>query len=238
RAHAARAHLERQARHAVHRRRHRRATPHLLYGSLSRAALSEAHLGARTLLQRLRRPGARGRVLHRVFAVGHVPRREQSLDAPCPRAHRRHGALAPAGLPGGRLDAEVAESSYTNIMIATHADALVAEAINKGFHGFDYQLAYAAVYKDAMTPPEGDTTRDWHDRQPGVPYEARPGLTYYKQLGYIPVDKTAESASETLEDAYDDYAVAQVARAVGRKADYRFFVNRAHNYRNLYNSAR
>ena len=128
--------------------------------------------------------------------------------------------------------------SYTNIMIATHADALVAEAINKGFHGFDYQLAYAAVYKDAMTPPEGDTTRDWHDRQPGVPYEARPGLTYYKQLGYIPVDKTAESASETLEDAYDDYAVAQVARAVGRKADYRFFVNRAHNYRNIYNSAR
>ena len=81
-------------------------------------------------------------------------------------------------------------------------------------------------------------TRDWHDRQPGVPYEARPGLTYYKQLGYIPVDKTAESASETLEDAYDDYAVAQVARAVGRKADYRFFVNRAHNYRNIYNSAR
>src|SRR5439155_648955 len=97
---------------------------------------------------------------------------------------------------------------------------------------------YTAFYKDAMTPPEGDMTRDWHDRQPGVPYEARPGLTYYKQLGYIPVDKTAESASETLEDAYDDYAVAQVARAVGRKAEYRFFVNRSHNYRNIYNSAR
>ena len=47
--------------------------------------------------------------------------------------------------------------SYTNIMIATHADAVVAEAINKGFHGFDYHLAYKAVYKDAMTPPAGDT---------------------------------------------------------------------------------
>ena len=128
--------------------------------------------------------------------------------------------------------------SYTNIMIATHADAVVAEAINKGFHGFDYELAYAAVHKDAMTAPDGDTTRDWHDRQPGVPYEARPGLTYYKQLGYVPVDKTAESASETLEDAFDDYAVAEVAKAAGREADYRFFINRSRNYRNLYDSAR
>ena len=130
--------------------------------------------------------------------------------------------------------------SYTNIMIATHADSVVAEAINKGFHGFDYRFwrMYEAVYKDAMTPPEGDTTRDWHDRQPGVPYEARPGLTYYKQLGYVPVDKTAEAASETLEDAYDDFAVAQVAKALGRDKDFRFFINRSRNYRNLYNPAR
>src|ERR1700732_2381496 len=104
-----------------------------------------------------------------------------------------------------------ANPAYTNIMIATHADAVVAEAINKGFHGFDYHLAYKAVYKDAMTPPEGDTTRDWHDRQAHVPYEARAGLTYYKQLGYVPVDKTAEAASRPLEDAYDDFAVAHVA---------------------------
>ena len=125
--------------------------------------------------------------------------------------------------------------SYTNIMIATHADAVVAEAITKGFHGFDYGLAYEAVYKDAMTPPEGDTTRDWHDRQARVPYEARAGLTYYKQLGYVPVDRTAEAASSTLEDAYDDFAVAEVAKAVGKEADYRLFLERSRNYRNLFN---
>ena len=125
--------------------------------------------------------------------------------------------------------------SYTNIMIATHADSVVAEAINKGFHGFDYHLAYQAVYKDAMTPPEADTTRDWHDRQARVPYEARAGLTYYKQLGYVPVDRTAEAASSTLEDAYDDFAVAQVAKAVGKQSDYRLFLERSRNYRNLFN---
>ena len=128
--------------------------------------------------------------------------------------------------------------SYTNIMIGTHADSLVAEAIVKGFKGFDYQLAYAALYKDAMTPPDGDTTRRWLDREPGVPYEARAGLTYAKQLGYIPADKVSESASSTLEESYDDFAVAQVAKAIGNQRDYTFFLQRSRKYKNLFNAAR
>jgi predicted alpha-1,2-mannosidase len=128
--------------------------------------------------------------------------------------------------------------SYTNIMIGTHGDSLVAEAINKGFKGFDYQLAYQAVYKDAMTPPDGDTTRLWLDREPYTPYEARAGMTYFKKLGYIPADKVSESASSTEEESYDDYAVAQVARAVGKDDDYRFFLKRSLSYKNLFNPAR
>lgn len=127
--------------------------------------------------------------------------------------------------------------SYTNIMIGTHADSLVAEAMRKGFHGFDFDLAWQAVYKDAMTPPDGDTTRRWRDREPGTPYEARGGLTYLKQLGYIPDDKTAESASRTLEDAYDDWCVAQIARQLGKQQDFLAFQDRAHNYENIFNKA-
>src|SRR5258707_9880883 len=89
-----------------------------------------------------------------------------------------------------------------------------------------------------MTPPEGDTTRRWFDREPYTPYEARAGLTYAKTLGYIPADKISESASSTLEEAYDDYAVAQVARAAGKSADYAFFMKRSTNYKNLFNPAR
>lgn len=125
--------------------------------------------------------------------------------------------------------------SYTNIMISTHADSLVAEAVNKHFHGFDAHLAWDAVYKDAMTPPDGDTTRQWRDREPHTPYEARAGLTYLKQLGYVPADKTAESASSTLEDSYDDWCVAQVAKALGRSADYDLLLKRSQNYKNLFN---
>jgi predicted alpha-1,2-mannosidase len=127
--------------------------------------------------------------------------------------------------------------SYTNIMIGTHADSLVAEAMRKGFHGFDYGVAWDAVYKDAMTPPDGDTARRWYDREPGTPYEARGGLTYSKVLGYVPNDKTAESASRTLEDAYDDWCVAQVAKRLGKSKDYDYFLSRSHNYEHIFNKS-
>jgi predicted alpha-1,2-mannosidase len=127
--------------------------------------------------------------------------------------------------------------SYTNIMIGTHADSLVAEAMRKGFNGFDYNLAWDAVYKDAMTPPDGDTTRRWADREPNTPYEARGGLTYLKQLGYVPADKTNESASRTLEDSYDDWCVAQIAKKLGKSRDFVYFQDRAHNYENIFNKS-
>jgi len=127
--------------------------------------------------------------------------------------------------------------SYTNIMIGTHADSLVAEAMRKHFKGFDYSLAWDAVYKDAMTPPDGDTTRRWSDRELHTPYEGRGGLTYSKQLGFVPADKTDESASRTLEDAYDDWCVAQIARQLGKTRDFEYFLNRAHNYENIFNKS-
>lgn len=128
--------------------------------------------------------------------------------------------------------------SYTNIMIGTHADSLVAEAVNKGFRGFDLKTAYAAVLKDATVPPEGDTTRSWYDREPNLPYEARAGLTWSSRIGYIPADKVSESASSTIEEAFDDYAVATVARAAGDEAGHRRFLARSFSYRTLFNPER
>ena len=125
--------------------------------------------------------------------------------------------------------------SYTNIMIGTHADSLVAEAVNKHFKGFDYDLAWKAVYKDAMTPPDDDTKHRWRDREPATPYEARGGLTYSKQLGYVPTDKTDEAASRTLEDSYDDWCVAQIAKTLGKTKDYEFFLQRSLNYQHIFN---
>ncbi|MDA3627162.1 GH92 family glycosyl hydrolase [Saccharopolyspora sp. WRP15-2] len=125
----------------------------------------------------------------------------------------------------------------TNIMVGTNADSVIAEDIAKGFTGFDRNLAYEAVRKDAMTPPDKDTELAYFDRQQGTPVEARAGLTYYEQNGWVAADRTAESASRTLDYAYEDWAVAQVAKAVGKTDDAEMFLRRSANYKKLYNPA-
>jgi len=127
--------------------------------------------------------------------------------------------------------------TYSSIMIGTHADAVVADAIVKNVKGIDLKLAYDACMKDAMVPPTGDSLKRWADRANWSGYEARAGLSWYKKLGYIPVDKTNESVANTLEGAYDDFCVAQVAKAAGNTADYDMLMKRSKNYVNLYNDS-
>ncbi len=124
---------------------------------------------------------------------------------------------------------------YTNIMIGTHADAVIADAYVKGIRGFDAEKAYRAMKRNAMVPPEGDREKRWGDRAPWTSYEARGGLTWYRELGFVPEDKTAESVSRTLEFAYGDFCVAEMARALGKGEDARFFTQRSRSYQNVYN---
>ena len=125
--------------------------------------------------------------------------------------------------------------TYTNIMIGTHADSVIADAYVKGFRDYDANLAYEAIRKDAFQPPDCDTQRRWGDREEGPYYEARGGLTYYHSLGYVPEDRTAESVSRTIEFGYDDFCVAQMAALLGREDDYKRLMQFSQNYRNLYN---
>ncbi len=148
--------------------------------------------------------------------------------------------------------------TYSNIMIGTHADAVIADAFVKGFRGYDIKKAYQAMRKNAFTPPPGDTGNinyvespwkeqkeinlppgagnPWWDRELYHGYEARGGLTWYMKHGYIPADMTSESVSRTLEFAYDDYCVAQVAKALGKDKDYQILMNRSKNYKKLYHN--
>jgi predicted alpha-1,2-mannosidase len=127
--------------------------------------------------------------------------------------------------------------TYTGIMIGTHADAVIADAVVKGVKGFDLQKAYHACMKDAMVPGANDSVNRWADRAPFTCIDAREGLGWYMKLGYVPVDKTNESVSNTLEGAYDDFCVAQVAKAVGKLAEYDMLMKRSKNYVNVYNPA-
>ncbi len=63
------------------------------------------------------------------------------------------------------------------------------------------------------------------------------GLEYYMKLGYVPEDKNSSSVSKTLEYAYDDWAIAQAAKKLGKVAIYNEFIKRSENWKNVYDSS-
>ncbi|KAI0773496.1 glycoside hydrolase family 92 protein [Fomes fomentarius] len=105
----------------------------------------------------------------------------------------------------------------TNIMVGTHADSLVAEAVVKGIRDFDLETAFEAVLKDATVPPENDWNTSYYDREQHVGYEVRAGLSsVYATHGWVADDVHSESASRTLDYAYDDYAASALAAALSK----------------------
>ena len=100
-------------------------------------------------------------------------------------------------------------------MIGYHAVPVIADAIMKGVRGFDYERAYEAMKTTAMNP-HYDSVKE------------------YAEIGYVPYDHEDESVSKTLEYAYDDYCIAQVAKKLGKEKDYKYFMKRAMSYRNLF----
>lgn len=125
--------------------------------------------------------------------------------------------------------------SYTGIMIGAPAEVVLAEAYVKGFRGFDLNLAYKAVKKNATVPQHLDTVCDWRDR--GMFWrrpETRGGLHSYMTRGYVACDITRESVSRTQDFGLADRAAAILADAVGRHGEADAFRARSLNYRNLW----
>ncbi|MFH4965696.1 GH92 family glycosyl hydrolase [Gaetbulibacter sp. M235] len=110
------------------------------------------------------------------------------------------------------------QGNETNMMIGNHAIPVIVDAYFKGIKKFDVELAYKACKESSMVD----------SRQ----------LCTYKTLGYVPADDDNEnwSVSKTLEYAYDDWCVAQFAKALNKTDDYTYFLNRSENWRHVYDS--
>ncbi|MCU1225245.1 MAG: putative alpha,2-mannosidase [Edaphobacter sp.] len=122
----------------------------------------------------------------------------------------RMAEQSPAGVPVWPL-----QGSETGTMVGYHSAPVVAEALAKGFRGIDAKAAYAPFKKRAMV----DDYR---------------GLAAYRKLGYVPCDEQEESASKTLDYAYDDRAVAALAKSAGEDADCTLLMKRSRSFVNLY----
>ena len=135
---------------------------------------------------------------------------------------------------GGWLPIFPCWNSYTAAMIGDHCSVVLSDAYVKGIRNFDYQQAYEGMRKNAFETPAG-----FHDYQNGM---GRRALTSYLRYGFIPLEDpvkeafhTEEQTSRTLEYAFDDFAVAQMAKALGREDDYQKLMKRADNWRNVIN---
>ena len=133
---------------------------------------------------------------------------------------------------GGWLPIFPCWNSYTAAMIGDHCISVIGDAYMKGIKGIDMLTAYEAMRKNAFQTPSSI-----EDYKNGM---GRRALKSYLQYGYIPLEDSVKEAfhqneqvSRTLEYAYDDYALAQVAKKMGKTADYKLLIHRAKNYQNV-----
>lgn len=136
------------------------------------------------------------------------------------------------GEEGGFLPIFPMWNSYTSAMVGDHAAVIIADAYLKGIRGFDINRAYPLMRRNAFEQPK--TIEEYKDGK------GRRALDDYLKLGYVPLENKVldafhqqEQVSRTLEYAYDDFVVAQVAKSLGKTEDAAALMKRAQNYRNV-----
>lgn len=115
---------------------------------------------------------------------------------------------------GGRLPVWELASNETDCMIGYHSVSVMADAMAKGITGFDYEKAFEAAKHSAMLD--------------------HLGLHAYKRQGFISMDDEHESVSKTLEYAYDDWCIAQMAQILNKKEEYDYFMQRSQSWKNVF----
>ena len=115
---------------------------------------------------------------------------------------------------GGILPIWELAGNYTHCMIGYHAIPVIADAYIKGQRDFDANKALIAMQHSAV--------------------QDKLGLKSYKEYGFIPSGEEAESVSKTLEYAFDDWCIAQMAKAMGREDLYKKYIQRSQYYKNVF----
>jgi predicted alpha-1,2-mannosidase len=137
---------------------------------------------------------------------------------------------------GGFLPIFPAWNSYTSEMVGDHSAIAIIDAYRKGLGGFDAEHAFAVIRKNAMEVPKDPA--EYRDGK------GRRGLESYLKYGYIPLEDHIneafhrdEQVSRTLEYAYDDAIIANMATALGKAEDAAIFQQRGQNWRNVIDPA-
>lgn len=122
---------------------------------------------------------------------------------------------------------EWASPGHRDCMIGSNSASLITDAYIKGIRGYDIETLYEAIIKN--TKGVGP-----------VSSVGRLGAEYYNSLGYVPYDvDIRENAARTLEYAYADFCISQLAKALGKPAEeINLYLGRAMNYKNVFDQGR
>lgn len=165
---------------------------------------------------------------------------------------------------GGRLPVWELSSNETNCMIGYHVVSVIWDAYNRGIRDYNAEKAYEAMksiatsaddYIDDINFPDDDfdpesgmvQTASHHTpasenvvRTLRLKDEARKrcadadALESYNRYAYVRSDDSHESVSKTLEYAYNDWCIAQMAAALGKTEDYKYYIKRSRNWVNVF----
>lgn len=141
----------------------------------------------------------------------------------------QNGGMIPRGPAGG---------NYTFVMIGDPAASFFAAAWHKGIRNWDARAAYEGLRKNAF--PGGIRDHAGYEHRKNA---TGGGISYYVDRGYVPEDIPGsqgghrQGAAMTLEYAYQDWCLSQLAESLGKTEDAALFAKRARNYRNIWDPA-
>ncbi len=131
---------------------------------------------------------------------------------------------------GGLLPMWDLASNYTGTMIGYHSVPVIVDAYMKGIRNFDAEKAFNAMVRSSNfdTANIKVPTKD-------ILMSLMPMAKYYNNtLGYVPGDKDNQSVAKALEFAYDDWCIAQMAKAMGKENEYKTYSERALRYKKYF----
>jgi predicted alpha-1,2-mannosidase len=132
---------------------------------------------------------------------------------------------------GGLLPMWDLAANYTGTMIGAHSTSVIADAYTKGIRGYDTELAYKAMKRSIPY----DTTGIKVNHPAIWEWLMTKGKKYNEEMGFIPADKDVIFAtSRGLEYAYCDWALAQVAKDMGKTEDYKWLSERGSRYKKYF----
>ena len=126
---------------------------------------------------------------------------------------------------GGWLPRWPSGHGYSNSMLGTPADIVIAESYLKGLRGFDVDKAFEAMRRTALAPTP-----------PGALFSGREGVDHYLTRHYCPAGVMDESVSRTFEFSWSDSSISLLAGALGRPQEAALFLEHSRYYRNLWNT--